>query len=340
MFWILGTIIGFAAALAMAWPIIRQGGAQRNYAFAMVIAVPLIALSMYSKVGTPEGIEVSGTPHIPQQSEATANSDTQIMDLTAQLEQRLQENPGDPQGWLLLGRTYKTMQLYDRAESALVSAYELAPENPLIVAELAEARMFNSGSPEIGADIQLMLQRALELDPNQQKSLWLMGFASMQSGDDASAIAYWERLMGQMDPASPTADSVRQQIDQARSRLGQAPPNQWAGYNIEVSLGAADLAIPSTAVLFVIARNPDAPGPPLGVKRIANPVFPLSVTLSDADSMMQELPVSGASSIQILARLSLSGAVNAAPGDPSSQVVKASPGLIGPIRLELVVPGQ
>jgi len=50
------------------------------------------------------------------------------MDLTAQLEQRLQENPGDPQGWLLLGRTYKTMQLYDRAESALVSAYELAPD--------------------------------------------------------------------------------------------------------------------------------------------------------------------------------------------------------------------
>ena len=167
-----------------------------------------------------------------------------------------------------------------------------------------------------------------------------MGFAATQSGDDASAIEYWERLLGQMDPTAATTDSIQQQISQARTRLGEEVVDQWTGFDIEVSLGDSAYLIPQTAVLFVIARNPDAPGPPLGVRRISNPVFPLSLKLSDADSMMKELPISNAAEVQILARLSLSGAVSAGSGDPASELVDTSPGQSGIIQLELVVPGQ
>jgi cytochrome c-type biogenesis protein CcmH len=340
IFWILASAIGLIAALAMAWPLLSKENARRSYAIALVLTIPLLALFMYSKVGSPEGIQIIGTPQAHSESASAGNSDAQILDLTTQLEQRLQENPGDSQGWMLLGRTYKTMQMYDRAEAAMVKAYELSPDDPLIVVELAEARMFNSGNPEIGADIQMMLLRALELDPNQQKSLWLMGFAATQSGDDASAIEFWERLLGQMDPTAATTDSIQQQIDQARMRLGEEVVDRWTGFDIEVSLGDSAYVIPPSAILFVIARNPDAPGPPLGVRRIANPVFPLSLRLSDADSMMKELPISNAAAVQILARLSLSGAVTAGSDDPASELVDTSPNQSGLIQLELVVPGQ
>lgn len=340
MFWILASAIGLVTALAMAWPLLNQAGSRKSYAIALVLSIPLLGLFLYSKVGSMEGISVTGTPVSQHESVGTGNSDDQILDLTAQLEQRLQENPGDSQGWMLLGRTYKTMQMFDRAESALVNAYELAPDNPLIVVELAEARMFNSGSPVIGADIQMLLQRALELDPNQQKSLWLMGFAASQSGDDASAVGYWQRLLDQMDPTAATSESIRQQIDEARARLGEEVVDQWAGFDIEVSMEDASYEIPETAILFVIARNPDAPGPPLGVKRVANPVFPMSLRLSDNDSMIKELPISNFESIQIQARLSLSGAVTAGSGDPASESMNTQPGLTGPVQLELVIPGQ
>jgi cytochrome c-type biogenesis protein CcmH len=206
MFWILAALIATLTGLAIAGPFIVESSKTRTWGIVLLLLFPLFTFMLYQQVGTLDGINVSGTPD--REQHATSNSsDEQINGLVGQLEQRLMQSPDDFQGWMLLGRTYKTMQQYGSAEA-------------LAIVELAEAMMFTSGSPIISMEVKSLLEKALSLDPDQQKSLWLLGFAASQSGDDARAIQLWERLLGQMDEASGAGEGVREQLNLARKRMG------------------------------------------------------------------------------------------------------------------------
>lgn len=81
-------------------------------------------------------------------------------------------------------------------------------------------------------------------------------------------------------------------------------------------------AVGPAAALFVIARR--GPGPPVAVKRIAGPQFPLAFTLSQADAM------GGASfegELEVVARLKMDGSVG--PPGPGDLEGKAP----GPVRV-------
>lgn len=337
MFWSLSVIITVLAMGYLAWPLVRQGGGARNYGLALVLVAPVIALIAYQQIGTPRGIGVVGSPQVQSRAEAdhATTGAGQMDEMIAQLEQRLQENPADVAGWTLLGRSYKSVGRYAQAVSALTRAVQLAPDDALVLVELAEARMFASGNPKVGGDVREMLERALLIDPGQQKGLWLLGIAASQDGNDALAVELWERLSAQLDPSSGVATSLNEQIAQARARMGVEAPAEWPGIEIEVTLSSPGFEAPPGAVLFVIARNPNAPGPPVGVRRIANPVFPVNITLNDRDSMVPQSPVSAAATLQIQARLSMSGNVIAGPGDLSSGAVQSVPALGEKVSLTL-----
>jgi cytochrome c-type biogenesis protein CcmH len=86
--------------------------------------------------------------------------------------------------------------------------------------------------------------------------------------------------------------------------------------------------MPEGAVLFLIARR-GAAGPPLAVKRIATPSFPLDFELGPDDRMIRTLPFVGP--LQLSARIDADGnAMSRAPGDlQSSASVEAMPGDTG-----------
>ncbi len=64
--------------------------------------------------------------------------------------------------------------------------------------------------------------------------------------------------------------------------------------------------LPPEAALFVIARDPEAPQPPLGAVRLPA-VFPTTVVVSDRDSMLPQRPISSAARIEWVARLVFDG---------------------------------
>jgi cytochrome c-type biogenesis protein CcmH len=71
--------------------------------------------------------------------------------------------------------------------------------------------------------------------------------------------------------------------------------------------------VPTGAVLFLIARNA-AGGPPLAVKRIPSPSFPLEFELGADDRMIQAMPFAG--EMTLSARLDADGnATSRTPGD-------------------------
>src|SRR6185295_8469265 len=104
---------------------------------------------------------------------------------------------------------------------------------------------------------------------------------------------------------------------------GHPPVNAPGERGITVTLELDPSAAGKTGVLYVMARNP-AGGPPYAVKRFASPAFPLTFSLSSADSMMgQQLP----DSFRLEARLDSDGdAATKLPTDPIALQENVSPG--------------
>lgn len=351
MFWILATAITLLIAGFLLWPLVQAGGRRLSAGLVLWFAAPIVILALYQWVGTPTGIHVAGQPDAPSLPERDPGGPEEIEQLVMRLEQRLHESPEDVDGWLLLGRTYKTLQRYDQAEASLKRAYDLAPERALVLVEFAEAKLFASGEPSISVEITDLLARALQLDPLQQKGLWLMGIAAAQAGNNVLALEYWQTLAGQLDPGSPVRSSLEQQMGALRDAGAPVPSSStpsgagvtvdagtWQGLTVTVSANAGVTPIPAGAVLFIILRDPERPGPPLGVERVGQPKFPLEVFISDANSMMDTRRISSAAQVDVLARLSLSGSPTAQPGDIESDSMRVNLGQTQEIRLELETP--
>jgi cytochrome c-type biogenesis protein CcmH len=349
VFWTFAAGALLFAALITFRPLLRGKSLWRPAALALTFALPAAALWLYTQVGRPEAITLD-SPRQPTAAAEHANSGQEMDAMVASLRAKLTDSAADLDGWILLARTLKTMQRYGDAQAALETAYRIAPDNSHIMVELAEARMFASGEANLGADSISLLQRALDLDPGQQKALWLLGIAAAQSGDFESAVTYWETLLEVIEPGSSAAQSVQNQIDEARNRLGsevQAPqpaaepaPSAaptpaaagWAGIPLRLSAGED---VPG-GVLYVMIRPAGmAVGPPIGVRRVTNPAFPLEITITDSDSMLKERQISSESELQLQARLSLSGTPAASPGDWESETVVVPLNAAGPVELSL-----
>jgi cytochrome c-type biogenesis protein CcmH len=326
MFWTIAFFVVLAAALAILWPLLRAGkGWWKTIATALAVVVPIASLYLYTLVGTPEAIDMPAPKPLAQQAgEHGTDMAGDLDQLTEGLRARLEANPDDFQGWLLLARSYKTVQRYPDAVEALQQAQRLAPDDPFVMVELVEAQLYASGKPNMSEEMISTLEFAVGIDPSQQKGLWLLGMAAAQSGDGQTAIEYWQQLLAQLEPGSPPALSVQSQIDEVSSRLGVEPaepaPQEaaWGGIRVRVAPdSSADASrMPANAVLFVIARSPGGvPGPPLGVHRVINPQLPYEFTLNDAHAMTPGRLISAEQALELQARLSLSGSPTAAPGD-------------------------
>ncbi len=329
-FWLIAVAILAAAGLVLAWPLLARGSSWRATGLALLLLLPLGGALLYRDAGTPSAMNAV----------VTDRDSSDFNALVDDLRGRLSERPEELEGWLLLGRSLKSLQRYDEALEALQTAQRISPDNPLVKVELAEAMLFASGSRQVSDEIRALLQSAVADEPGIQKGLWLLGIDAAQRGEDARAIEYWQQLLGNVDPNTPVAESVQEQIDIVRSRQGQdvaqAPPvsadddSDWAGVGVRVELAAAAAdalprPLPEAAVLFVIVRagNADA-GPPLGVARIEQPSFPVEITIDDRHAMIPQRKLSEQPGLRLQARLSLSGQTGANTGDWESDAAETA----------------
>lgn len=308
-FWLAATAIPVVTALLLFRPLLRNRGPMLGLGLVLMLLLPVTTLLLYQGVGTPAAINLPETP-------AALAEDADINQLLAQLQARMDAEPDDVEGWLLLGRSYRSMQRFDEALAAFEAARVRAPNEPVVAVELAEARMFTSPPGQPDPTVEPLLQEALDVDPNLQKALWLAGMIAAQSGDDPRAVQYWERLMTQLEPGSAVAGSVNQQLMAARERLGVPTPDAWNGIEIVVEAPDGIPTLTPESALFIIARDPAAPNPPLGAMRLA-PAFPAVVRLTDANSMMPQRPISASAELELIARLSIDG--NPLTEDPSPE---------------------
>jgi cytochrome c-type biogenesis protein CcmH len=356
-FWIIAVVLLVISAAAFCWPLFAGSAKDRITGILILLALPLAGLTLYQVVGTPEAIDmpVASPQQAAQAQQPHMSGEGDIDVLLAQLNQRLAENPDNPDGWLILGRTLKTQQRYAEAVAALDKANRLVPETPMIMVELAEARLFASGRPEITGDIKQLLEAAIAIDPHQQKGLWLLGMAAAEEGDHANAVSYWQSLLNLLEPGSGSAQRVSEQIATAQAAMGGAAmppaasvteaadttpagPVTIAESGIPVAITIAEelaAAVPGNAVLFVFVHPAGGAGMPLAVKRLAARGFPMKLNFTDADLLQPGASLQDFEQLDVSARISLAGNVVPTPGDIQANRATLETNAIEAIALHL-----
>lgn len=305
----------------------------RILATVLALILPAAALVLYFSVGRPDALDMPAQP--------TGEADVIPQDLSsavAGLEARLRENPDDVAGWLLLARSYRAMERFDDFLRATASAYALAPNEPDVLVEQAEALALST-TRRLDGESRRLLEQALAIDGAHQKALWLLGTSEMQAGNHAGAIDYWQRLRALLPEGDSVTAGVDTQIAAAQSRLSGAARAVSGSESSPVTTGAPPAAATNTDTatgpqllvtvdidealkprlaagdtLFVFVRSPTG-GPPLAIRRIATPTFPVSVTLTQADRMIDGVQIEAGAEVSVGARVSKSGQAQAQPGD-------------------------
>ena len=260
--------------------------------------------------------------------QATADADSP-QTMVARLARRLEKNPEDLNGWLMLGRSYTVLQQYPLAVRAFQRADRLAGgRNADALIGQAEALAL-SDETELDRRAGRLVEQALALDPQSGKALFFGAAAALRRGELPVARARFAKLLS-LNPPDNIKPLLQKQIEAIDQRMAAgpagAPPagqpqvaaatDTGAKVRINVTLapGLAQSASGSSP-LFVFVRDPQRPGPPLAVKRLDSH-FPQTVELTALDSMLPGRAIASGEKVQVVARIARSGNPVGASGDP------------------------
>lgn len=319
-------VLGLLVLGGALWPLWRRAP---RAAGGLLVVLGVCAVALYLLVGTPQALE-------PQATQAPVTLDAAV----ARLQDELQRNPQAAEGWQLLGRALAAQGKPEQARDAFARAARLLPDDPDALVEAAQSRSLADPQRRLDQEAVALLERALALQPSHQRARWFLGVAQRQRGQPALAAATWEPLLTQVDAS--TANSLRAQINAARSEAGQ-PPLQAdtaapasAGVNVEVSLDpdlATRVHLSGDAAVFVIARQVGGPPMPVAVQKHTLQDLPLRITLGDADSPMPTMKLSALKEVELIARLSASGNAQRGEGDLESAPVRVKLPAKDPVKL-------
>jgi len=340
-------LAGLLAAIAGAvvlWPLFRDK--QQRYLGGVLVA--LMAVStwfLYQWLGTPAALQPLPVVAAPKTLEEGV----------AQLQAVLEREPQRLEGWVLLAHSQAELGRLDEAAAAWVRALELAPENPLLLLEAAQARMQAQAQFLLDDTAVQWLQQAYDLAPDNERVVWLLGVARHQRGEPAQAVQLWESLLPRL-PAE-AANPLREQINAVRAASGlladtgsddaSATNSTFPNANIGVHTISVQItldqtlktrATAATDTVFIIARLVDGPPMPVAVQRHRARAIPPTIILSDADSPMPTQNLSALSEVEVIVRLSASGLAARQEGDIESTPIRVHLPTDTPLLIPLHAP--
>jgi cytochrome c-type biogenesis protein CcmH len=321
----------------------------------LLVTIPPATVALYLALGAPEHLDAVG-PGAGSAARMVAHGagegQVNLDEMLGRLEQRLAQNPNDPEGWAILSRSYMALERYPDAVRALEKLRELVGDEPAILIPLADSVAMTQGGKMAGRPAALVKQ-ALETEPDNPIANWLAGNAAAEVNDWQGASEHWRRALAQVGDDAQAAEELRQRIADAESRLGGKPaapatstpasapatttpaaaptapapapaaPATVAAARLLVQVSVApelqDRVAPND-VVFVYARAPAGPPMPVAAVRLQASQLPLTVTLDDATSLMPGVRLSQFPEVRIEARVAKGGTAAAARGDLRGEV--------------------
>ena len=157
--------------------------------------------------------------------ETTANNEgdfspQRIEANVAALAKKLEENPNDASGWMMLGRSYSSLKKYSEASTAYKKATELKPDDADLLADYAFVLAIANGKRLAGEPTEI-IKRGLKLDPENPKILQLAGSAAFEANDFQSAIKHWEKVLNKAGDDPEISRVLTERIAEAKKQLKQ-----------------------------------------------------------------------------------------------------------------------
>lgn len=309
--------------------------------------LPIAAALLYVLLGSHAAFSPAAAPAATAAAESGQHDMTpeKVAEMASKLATRLEKDPGNAQGWVVLAHTYYAIKRFPDAVAAYERASALMPDNADLLADYADALGATQQSL-LGKPLELV-NRALAADPTQWKALALAGTIAFDRKDFAQAVAYWERLQKVLPPESEMSRSVESSIAEAKqlggirtaaSAASAAPPSPSSPpvapttpprAAVAPAAGPAP-AVPGTTItatvslspalaanaspddpVFIFARAAQGPKVPLAVMRKKVRDLPATFSLDDSMAMAPDMKISNFAEIVIGARVAKSG--NAAP---------------------------
>ncbi len=246
--------------------------------------------------------------------------------MVARLARRMEQDPQNLDGWLMLGRSYLVLQEYPLALRSFERADRISGgKSAEALMGQAEALALTDES-ELAGRAGKLIEQALVMEPDSGKALFFGAAAAQHRGDLSLARERYARLLS-MNPPASVRPLIEQQVRALDERLAGTPgvpaPNTAAGapaaaVRVNVSLGT-HLAAGTAGPVFVFVRQAGQAGPPLAAKRLEGH-FPQSVTLTSADAMIPGRTFSAGQQVQVVARIARSGSPIGVKGDPYGQI--------------------
>ena len=336
-----------------------QVAVQRPWILAGTLSLAMVvaAAALYTTMGTPAGLNaLAVAPAAAPAGNDAPMSDQQILAMVDSLARKMEENPGDPKGWILLARSQNALGRFPEAAQAFERAAQLQPGDAQLLADYADVTaMLQQGRFE--GKPQALIKQALKADANNMKALALAGTAEIKAGNRDAALKHWQKLQSLVAKDSNDYREIENIIADVKSgkamlaAKANAAADNAQSQNPAPAVVANNVAAPAAVptgngrvtgrvmldpallakvapgdTLFVFARAVNGPKMPLAVLRVPVPKqWPLPFELTDAMAMAPGMTLSSFPQVTIDARISKAGNAQPQPGDLSGQSAPVAP---------------
>lgn len=187
----------------------------------VVVLVPAASIGLYLLLGSPT------MPDQPLAARSvaiqTAGRDQAEMErLTARLAQQMEKQPDRVDGWLLLGRSLRTLEKYGEAAKAFEQALALTHRAPDVLSEYGELLVLAHGGQVSDPAIRAF-EETLAAVPTEPRARFYLGMAKAQRGDARGALQAWVDLIAVSPADAPWLAEVRRQIQTTAAGAGIDP---------------------------------------------------------------------------------------------------------------------
>ena len=310
----------------------------------MVFVVPVSAMLMYSVLGQPEAMDpLALTQGVDTSGEVTPEK---LTEMATALTRRLQDEPNNMDGWVMLGRVQRARGHYEESAEAYAKALAMSRDDNLSIERAEVLAQKNGGS--FAGEPWAIIQRVLTADPQHLNALFLAGSASYAELNYRSALRFWERAREVVPADSPDAPELDRAIAQTREKMGlpAIPPRAAAkespsqasksGKATATSISGrvtlvkelTGLVAPSDTV-FVYATPVTGSRMPIAILRTTADKLPLDFVLDDSLAMSPASKLSDMDEVTVRVRISKSGQAITQPGDYGVSLTPVKPGSKG-----------
>ena len=246
-----------------------------------------------------------------------------VRDFSLAIRTRIDPENEDGTGWMLLGRLYASMQMFEEAYQAYDKSLLIAPNNMDTRENYAQALMMPNQLDYLRR-ARTQLEYILEREPQNNNAALMLALTASQLDDADTAEVYLEQVSRLLPKDNPAIVQIRTKIAQIQAK-GEVKPT---GFAIKITasdiinrrLEADNQLTPTT--MFVFARDANGSRPlPVAVKKLNLTSLPSVVNLVHTDAMVANWSLKSVEEVELIVRLSYDDNVAPAPGEFTGKIV-------------------